>query len=427
MASSLKNIWHAGKKGSLSPLEQSKAWALRAVYREMKTPEKKLYTKVAKKLKKKGGGQPTTRAVLKLFAKIDSDRDWHPGKVVGRLGRKPALSGLARSVIKRSAESTKRNGGEPTFVRILGSCPGAVKNPSTDQPVDKKRVYDVFRDDCYDDGADKSWRHRKRLTKTALPEDAIKKRFQWQKYMEGLGHTGEWYYKNVIWFDLCNTIMPNTEAKASQIALARKSGSGWMSPGFQGFSRNLKGPQEPKKQHGWGTTKVWWMPVLVRGKLHVEVFPEGFPGENPEGAGWAAEKLGPILNKRFPNETKPKLVMTDKGRGFYNTGSLSEITGEYQAGLRSSGLRPLMGDFNTQQPGSLSDMMLHETAVAWLRYRMQLSTPACPWNETREGHKRRMQEACRQVNAEYDVEGLCRQLPARLEKLKELKGDRLTK
>ena len=72
-------------------------------------------------------------------------------------------------------------------------------------------------------------------------------------------------------------------------------------------------------------------------------------------------------------------------------------------------------------------MLLHETAVAWLRWKMQVSTPACPWKETREEHKRRMQEACRQVNAEYDVEGLCREFPARLQKLKELKGDRLKK
>ena len=96
-------------------MEQSKAWALRAVYREMKTPEKKLYTKVAKNLKKKGGGRPTPRAVLKLFARIDSDNDWYPGKSIGGQGRKPALSGLARSVIRRSAEATKRNGGEPTY------------------------------------------------------------------------------------------------------------------------------------------------------------------------------------------------------------------------------------------------------------------------------------------------------------------------
>ena len=173
MAISLRDLWRAGKQGCLSPLEQSRAWALREVYREMETPEKKLYTKVAEKLTKTGGGQPTSRAVLQLFEKIDNDDDWYPGKVEEGRGRKPALSGLARNAIKRSAEATKRNGGEPTFKRILGSCLAAVQNPATEKPVDKKRVYDIFRDSCYDEGADQPWKHRKRLTKTALPKDLI--------------------------------------------------------------------------------------------------------------------------------------------------------------------------------------------------------------------------------------------------------------
>ena len=426
MASSLEDSWHAGKQGSLSPLEQSKAWALREVYRELKTPEKKLYTKVAKKLTKVGGGKPTSRAVLKLFAKVDNDDDWHPGKAEGGQGRKPALSGVARNAIKRSAEATKKNGGEPTFNRIMGTCLGAVVNPATDKPVDKKRVYDVFRDDCYDDGADQPWKHRKRLTKTALPDDVIKQRLQWGRFMQGLGHTAEWYYKNVIWIDLCNSIIPTSEKKADQMALARKSGSGWMSPGFQEFSRNLKGKPETLKQKSWNTYKLWWMPVLVRGKLHVECFGLDFPGENSAGAQQAAEKLGPILNKRFPNESKPKIVMSDRGIGFYH-GSWGTITHGYKAGLQSSGLRPLMGEDASKQPGSLSDLLLHETAVAWLRYKMKLSIPARPWKETSEQYKARLQEACRKVNAEYNVEGLCKQLPERLDKLKEKKGDRLKK
>ena len=67
--SSLKNLWTTARDGALSPLEQSRAWALREVYREMGTPEKKLYTKVAATLTKKGGDAPTPRAVLKLFQK----------------------------------------------------------------------------------------------------------------------------------------------------------------------------------------------------------------------------------------------------------------------------------------------------------------------------------------------------------------------
>ena len=103
------------------------------MYKENGTPEKKLYTKVAQKLVKIGpqGGQPTSRAVLKLFAKIDSDDDWYPGKVEEGRGRKPALNPLAQSVIARSAMSIKRKGGEPTYKRMLGACPDAVKNPST--------------------------------------------------------------------------------------------------------------------------------------------------------------------------------------------------------------------------------------------------------------------------------------------------------
>ena len=182
-------------------MEQSRAWALREVHRENGIPEKKLYTKIAAKLTKAGGKKkepPTSRAVLLLFEKIDGDDDWYPGKVAEGCGRKPALSGLARNAIKRSAEAMKRNGGEPTFNLICGSCPEAVKNPDSGSPVDKKRVYDVFREYCYDEGAEQPWKHRNRLTKNALPDVAIEKRLQWHKFMLKRGHTAEWYYKNLV-------------------------------------------------------------------------------------------------------------------------------------------------------------------------------------------------------------------------------------
>ena len=199
-----------------------------------------------------------------------------------------------------------------------------------------------------------------------------------------------------------------------------------MSEGCQQWSRNLQGSKECLKQGGWGTTRVWWMPVLTRGKLHVEVFVDDFPGENPEGAKQAAERLGPILNIRFPNETKPKVVMSDKGKGFYYPWN-SQITPEYKAGLRSVGLKPFMGDDATKQSGMMGDMLLHETAVAWLRKLMGWSTPKEPWLETPEEFRARMQEAVRKVNKDYEVENLCRELPSRLAQLKDKEGDRLKK
>ena len=59
--------------------------------------------------------------------------------------------------------------------------------------------------------------------------------------MFGLGHAAKWYYKNVIWLDLCNSIIPKTKEKATDMALAHKPKSGWISPGCQEFSRNLQG------------------------------------------------------------------------------------------------------------------------------------------------------------------------------------------
>ena len=50
---------------------------------------------------------------------------------------------------------------------------------------------------------------------------------------------------------------------------------------------------------------MFWLPLSVRGKLHVEALPEGFPGDTAEGAVTLVEKLPGILAKRFPNGSQP--------------------------------------------------------------------------------------------------------------------------
>ena len=62
-----------------------------------------------------------------------------------------------------------------------------------------------------------------------------------------------------------------------------------------------------------------------------------------------------------------------------------------------------------------------------MRRKLLENSPARPWEETREEFRARMQKACRQINAEYNVEGLCRELPERLQKLKAKQGDKLKK
>ena len=60
--------------------------------------------------------------------------------------------------------------------------------------------------------------------------------------------------------------------------MARKGNKGWMSEKSVEYSRNLRGKQTATKQRGWDTERVWWAPMLVRGKLHVEYFSNTFPG-----------------------------------------------------------------------------------------------------------------------------------------------------
>ena len=168
------------------------------------------------------------------------------------------------------------------------------------------------------------------------------------------------------------------------------------------------------------------MPVLSRGKLHVEAFNAEFPGECAAGARQAVEKLGAILNIRFPSQAQPKVVMTDRGRGFYLP-STGKITKPYKAALESVGLKAFMGDDASIQPGLMGDVLLHETSVSWIRALMAERTPARPWQETPDQFKSRIQAVVRHINSNYDVEGLCRELPGRLQQLKEGKGDKLKK
>ena len=84
-----------------------------------------------------------------------------------------------------------------------------------------------------------------------------------------------------------------------------------------------------------------------------------------------------------------------------------------------------MGDDASAQPGLLGDMMLHETAVSWIRELMGQATPARAWEETRDQLKSRIQKIVRHINVQYDVDSLCRELPDRLQQLKDVEGDKL--
>ena len=86
-----------------------------------------------------------------------------------------------------------------------------------------------------------------------------------------------------------------------------------------------------------------------------------------------------------------------------------------------------MGDDEALQPGALHEGRLHETAVAWCRYKLARCLPARPWLETPEEYRTRLKGAVAEVNGTHDVDGLCKELPARVAQLILEEGGRLAK
>ena len=131
------------------------------------------------------------------------------------------------------------------------------------------------------------------------------------------------------------------------------------------------------------------------------------------------------MNVRFRNATaKPDVLFTDRGRGFYQPNS-GVITAKWKQGIEANGFQAFMKNNAQRQPGSLQDVLLHETAVSWLRRRLERSTPTKCWEESRQAYGRRLKRCCEEVNKECDVKGLYNAFPKRIKLLKKKEGERL--
>ena len=69
----LEKLWKSGRVGTLSPLEQLRAWAYRDVLRERGEPEHGMLTKICAKVVKVGGGTPICQSMNDFFSKVDED------------------------------------------------------------------------------------------------------------------------------------------------------------------------------------------------------------------------------------------------------------------------------------------------------------------------------------------------------------------
>ena len=105
---------------------------------------------------------------------------------------------------------------------------------------------------------------------------------------------------------------------------------------------------------------------------------------------------------------------------------LSFIKRELPLGPRGCRYCKIYGAKTGQNGPDVPDVLLHETAVSWMRQRLYATAPKRRWEETPEQLATRLQAAVAHCNDEYNVSGLCRKFTSRLTELvKETAGDRL--
>ena len=225
----LQEAWTAAPEGRLPAWEQAKAWALREVWRSEKPSEWGMLNYIASKVVKAGehGGNPSHGALSEFFSKLDADPEWYPGKSTQeRFGPPPVMSAQKKQAVARCAMALKRKGVEPTYARVVALCPKATLNPATNRPVAKKRVYDTFREDCFDSDSEEPWCHKARFSKSALPGWAMDIRAAFATFFLDLGHTDDWFYTWVVWCDICNSVLPRSEKKANETGLGAEGEEG---------------------------------------------------------------------------------------------------------------------------------------------------------------------------------------------------------
>ena len=298
----LREAWLGGRDGNLSALAQARAWALREVWRGEKDSEHGMYAYIAAKLTKIGGGRPRGEAVQRLLAQVDNDPEWFPGKSrQEKHGPASAITPTNQALVARSAMTMAAKGQDPTYSTLVARSPKALMNPNTQLPVNKKRVYAIMREWCYDDpeDPDDKWTHGPRNSQNALTAETRRLRYDWGVREQQLGRTATWCFNNLVWTDLCNTILPRTEKRHQEMTLARKGRRGWGSKKTKGRSTKLRGKKEKLKQRSWDSIRVWWDPILAKGKLHLQVLQDNFPGETAEGAALLVAAVRTALNVRF--------------------------------------------------------------------------------------------------------------------------------
>lgn len=126
---------------------------------------------IAQRVTKVGGGNPDRASLHELFAKVDADPQWFPGKHNGaKRGPPVLLTAAKRRCIAESAMAAKKNKHqEPCVKAVILACPDATRNPNTKKPFSDRIIRQVFTEDCYDVDPERPWKFQTALQKVFLP------------------------------------------------------------------------------------------------------------------------------------------------------------------------------------------------------------------------------------------------------------------
>ena len=120
------------------------------------------------------------------------------------------------------------------------------------------------------------WKLQRRLQKTALPDNIKKHRFEMAEHLLHDGPSPAWWAQHVVWFDPCSSILPGSQNHYDRMRLAWAGYKGYISDDAKLYSQNLSASETALRQKTWEGTKVQWVMALARGKVYVEVMPEGW-------------------------------------------------------------------------------------------------------------------------------------------------------
>ena len=422
---SLRDLWMGGQRDRLSPGMQSMALAYRQASKELTESKKPNIAWVARHVKRVDGQQPTKQSLHEFFTKVDRDRDWYPGKHTGaKRGPAPVFTPAKRHAVAKCAMRIKARGDEPTAEEVLQRCPASTTNPDTGKAFDLKLIRKVFCTECYDLDPENPWRFQRREKKTYLPQQVVEHRLDMcTKLLAMESLSAAWFFNNVVWIDPCSSIIPGSYKQWARMKQALKGEKGWVSDDAKGKNRNRRGPKTALSQTTWEGSKMNWVIILSRGVIGVDILPLDWELDS-EGMAVVVRRLSGRLREMLGNDARlPRTLMTDRGTGMYAPSG--RVTGAYDCAVRECGFKLFWGPDAKQQSPEMPDLLLHETAVSWVRNKLRRAKPeTMPWKETPAQWSRRMMAAVGEANL-GDVDGLCRQFPERLEECVAAGGNKL--